>query len=132
MHCFPSNNFLRNFKLQDFVLSKFSVKSSDGAFAPFWVTVPSFSEPGRNRPDSSFHGFLQVVHLHQKNFSEWGWLHFSLLTHLLTLHKPNDKLLRIDLHSHHPLKHVQKVIFLPTSTLKHQKHVVILRALYYF
>jgi len=35
MHWFPSNDFLRDFKLQDFVLSKFCVKSFNWALVPF-------------------------------------------------------------------------------------------------
>jgi len=35
MHWFPSNDFLKDFKLQDFVLSKLSVKSFNWAFVPF-------------------------------------------------------------------------------------------------
>jgi len=46
---------------------------------------------------------------------------FSLLAHLLTLHKPKARLLKLDSHSHLPLRHVQKVILTLSSSLAHRR-----------
>jgi len=65
--------------LQDFVLTKFSVKSFNGAFAPFLGDCPILQRAGAGADPilvqglldpAPAHRFLQVVHLQQKDFSE--------------------------------------------------------------